>query len=145
MLPVLKNNTAWTPVLGETFNRLDSYFDRLLGEDMPFRPTWGAVPVSLWDDEDNIYVEAELPGMTDRDVEITVHNGMLCIRGERKPQEGRHWLYDGRTYGRFERMIRLPEEVSTDNVQATMKDGVVSITLPKSPEAKPKKIPLTWS
>ena len=73
---------------------------------------------------------------------MTVHNGMLFIRGERRPEEGRRYLYNGRSFGRFERVITLPEAVKTDDVQATLKDGILSITLPKSPEAKPKKITL---
>jgi len=78
----------------------------------------------------------------DSDVDVTVHNGMLFIRGERRPAEGRRYLYNGRSFGRFERVITLPEAVKTDDVLATLKDGILSITLPKSPEAKPKKITL---
>jgi HSP20 family protein len=101
--------------------------------------------VAMWEDDDRIYVEAELPGITDSDVDITVHSGMLFIRGERKPEAARSFLNNGRFYGRFERVIALPEAVNSDDMQAEMKDGVLSITLPKSPEAKPKKIALRKS
>jgi HSP20 family protein len=111
-----------------------------------FTPEWGAgVPVSLWQDEDHVYIEAELPGLTDQDVDVTVHNGMLFIRGERKPEEGRQYLYNGRTWGRFERVITLPEAVDADTVQAELTNGILRVTLPKSPEAKPKKITLKTS
>jgi HSP20 family protein len=143
MLPVLSNNLAPAPLTGGPINRLDSFFDRVLGDDRLFGQAWGAVPVAMWEDEDHIHVEAELPGMTDRDVEVTVHNGMLFVRGERKPEEGRRYLYNGRAYGRFERVINLPAAVTTDDVQARLTDGVLSLTLPKSPEAKPRKIALT--
>jgi len=73
-------------------------------------------------------------------VEVTVHNEMLYIRGERKREEGRQYLYNGRTDGRFERAITLPEPVKTDDVRATLTDGVLQVALPKSPEAKPKRI-----
>src|SRR4051794_22969004 len=145
MLPVVRNNSALGPFVGGPVNRLESLFDRMFGDDGPLGQAWGGVPVAMWDDDDHVYVEAELPGMTDRDVDITVHGGMLFIRGERKPEEGRRFLYNGRSYGRFERVIALPEAINTDGVQAEMEDGVLSITLPKSPEAKPKKIALRKS
>ncbi|MBX6313563.1 MAG: Hsp20/alpha crystallin family protein [Isosphaeraceae bacterium] len=130
------------PTLGEPINRLDALFDRLLSEDDLLDPMGSSVPLAMWEDEDHIYVEAELPGLTDKDVEIMVHNGMLFIRGERKREQGRSYLYNGRSYGRFERVITLPEAVDTEAVQAKLTNGVLSITFPKSPEAKPKKIAL---
>ena len=142
MLPVLGNNSVLAPITGGSINRLDSLFDRAFGADGLLGQAWGGVPVAMWQDDDHLYVEAELPGITERDVDITVHNGMLFIRGERKPQEGRRYLYNGRSYGRFERVISLPEAVQTEDVQATLKDGILSLTLPKSPEAKPRKITL---
>jgi HSP20 family protein len=81
-----------------------------------------------------------MPGLSDSDFEVTVHNEMLYIRGERKPEGGRRYLYDGRSYGRFERSISLPEPVKADDVRATLTDGVLHIALPKSPEAKPRRI-----
>jgi HSP20 family protein len=138
MLPVLRNGavpTVFTPI-----NRLDSIFDRVFSEAAPTAPAWGGVPMSMWEDEDHIYVEAELPGLADGDVDVTIHRGMLFIRGERKAPEGRRRIYDGRSYGRFERSIDLPEAVDATNIEATMKDGVLSIRLPKSPESKPRKI-----
>lgn len=96
-------------------------------------------------DDDHVGIEFELPGVVDQDLDITVHNGMLFIRGERKPERGRRYLYNGRSYGRFERVITLPEAVNTDEVRATMTDGVLRIDLPKSPEARPRKIELKTS
>jgi HSP20 family protein len=130
-------------------NRLERLFDRFFDDSFfsyGFTPEWGAgVPVSLWQDEDHVYIEAELPGLTEQNVDVTVHNGMLFIRGERKPEEGRQYLYNGRTWGRFERVITLPEAVDADNVQAELTNGILRIALPKSPEAKPKKITLKTS
>jgi HSP20 family protein len=131
-------------------NRLERLFDRFFFDDsffnFGFAPRWGAgVPVSMWQDEDHVYIEAELPGLTDQDVEVTVHNGMLFIRGERKPEEARDHLYNGRTWGRFERVIRLPEAVDSDKVEAELTHGVLRVALPKSPEGKPKKITLKTS
>jgi len=143
MLPVLRNTAAWTPAFTYPVNRLDTFFDRFLGDDGgSLSREWTRMPVALWADEDHFFVEAELPGVREEDVDVTVHNGVLFIRGERKPEEGRRYLYNGRAYGRFERVITLPDAVKTDDVQAALKDGILSITLPKSPEAKPKKITL---
>jgi len=141
MLPVLRNTSAWAP--SYPVNRMDSLFDQFFGDDGgTLGRAWAGMPVALWDDEDHFYVEAELPGVREGDVDVTVHNGMLFIRGERRPEEGRRYLYNGRSFGRFERVITLPEAVNTDDVQAVLKDGILSITLPKSPEAKPRKISL---
>jgi len=146
MLPVLRNNSAMAPVATGPINRLDSFFDRVFGDDGSFLgQVWSGAPLAMWEDDDHIGIEAELPGVAEKDLDITVHNGMLFIRGERKPEEGRRYLYNGRSYGRFERVISLPEAVDTDGVQAALKDGVLSIDLPKSPEAKPKKISLKTS
>jgi HSP20 family protein len=136
--------TPWTAPI----NRLEGLFDRFF-DDTVFgfgtRAVEAALPMSLWHDEDHIYVEVDLPGMTEQDVEVTVHKGVLYLRGERKPEEGRQYLYNGRTYGRFERTITLPDEVDVDAVQAELSQGVLRLTLSKSPETKPRKITLKTS
>jgi HSP20 family protein len=130
-------------------NRLEGLFERFFDDSFfnyGFAPEWGAgVPVALWQDEDHFYIEAELPGLTEQDVDVTVHNGMLFIRGERKPEEGRQYLYNGRVWGQFERVITLPEAVDADNVEAELTDGILRVALPKRPEAKPKTIMLKTS
>jgi HSP20 family protein len=144
MLPVVRNSTPLAPFFGTPVNRLESLFDRFFGDDGGFQTqAWSWLPLSLWEDEEALHVEAELPGVSEGDVELTVHNGMLFIRGERKPEEGRRYLYNGRAFGRFERAITLPEAVKPDDVCASLKDGILSVTLPKSPESKPRKITLT--
>jgi HSP20 family protein len=147
MVPAIRNNMTMTPWTAP-INRLEGLFDRLFDDSVfgfGVRAEQAAVPVSLWHDEDHIYVEADLPGMSDQDVEVTVHKGVLFIRGERKFESGRQYLYDGRTWGRFERAITLPDEVDADAVQADLSDGVLRLTLPKSPETKPRKIALKTS
>jgi HSP20 family protein len=129
-------------------NRLERLFDGLFDDGVfgfGFRVEESAVPISLWHDDDHIYVEVDLPGMTDQDFEVTVHNGVLSIRGERKLEQGRKYVYNGRTWGRFERAITLPDEVDADAVQAELSQGVLRLTLPKRPETKPRKITLKSS
>jgi len=146
MLPVIRNNSVFAPVATGPINRLDSLFDRLFGDDGGCLSRAGAwPPMAMWEDDDQITIEAELPGVLEQDVDMTVHNGMLFIRFERKPEPGRRYLYNDWSYGRFERVITLPGAVKTDEVQATLTNGVLSITLPKSPEAKPKRITFSTS
>ena len=143
MFPVIRDSSGLAPLAAGPINRLDSLFDRVFGDDGAILgQAWSGMPLAMWQDDDHFYVEVELPGVSEQDLDITVHNGTLFIRGGRKPEEGRRYLYNGRSYGRFERVITMPEAVNTDDVQATLKDGILSLTLPKSPEAKPRKITL---
>jgi HSP20 family protein len=146
MLPILRNNSTLAPVGTGPINRLDSFFDQVFGDGGGvMSQAWSWAPVAMWQDDDHLFVEAEMPGLSDNDIEVTVHNDRLSIRGERKPDEGREYLYNGRSYGRFERTITLPEAVKADDVQATLTDGVLHVALPKSPEAKPKRIAIKAS
>ena len=114
-------------------NRLNGFVDRLP------QPRASA-PLSVWQDDANFFVEVDLPGVAEADVEVTVHQGQLIIRGERKSEQGRKYLYNGRGFGRFERTITLPEDVRNDAVNAGLVDGVLRVTLPKRPETQPKRI-----
>jgi HSP20 family protein len=142
MLPILLGNPVFAPLAAGPFNRLDAVFDRLVGEDSLLGRSWAGVPLAMWEDDEHIYMESELPGVSESDVEVTVQNGLLFIRGERKPEANRTYLYNGRAYGRFERVITLPEAVHTEDVQARLSDGVLHLALPKSPEARPRRIAL---
>jgi len=130
---------------GGPINRLDSIFDRVFGRETLLDELSSLGPMAMWEDDDHVYIEVELPGMTENDLDVTIQNGMLFIRAERMPDEGRSYLYQGRRYGRFERTITLPAAVATDDVQAELKDGVLTITMPKMPAAKPRKIALKKS
>ncbi len=149
MLPVLRRNWFGSTIdepVARLRGEVDTLFDRFFGGDGgSLAPAWAGVPVAMWEDDDRIHIEAELPGVADKDVDVTVHNGLLFIRAERRPVEGRNYLYNGRAYGRFERVITLPEAVDTEGVQARLADGLLFIGLTKSPEAKPKKITVQTS
>lgn len=144
MLPILRANAVMTP-WAVPVNRLERLFDRFWDEGVTpggLGAAWDNVPTAVWQDENAIYVEAELPGLSEQDVEIVVHNGTLFIRGERKADQGRQYLYNSRTWGRFERVITLPEEVDAENVQAELINGLLRLAMPKTPESKPKRITL---
>ena len=103
---------------------------------------WTAA-LDLHEDKDNFVVKADLPGMKREDIEVSLHEGSLSISGERKSEE-KHKDADvyraERFYGRFQRTVALPVPVAADKVKASYKDGVLTITLPKTEEAKPKHI-----
>jgi HSP20 family protein len=99
--------------------------------------------LDVYEDKDNLYVKAELPGMKREDIDVTLHDGTLSISGERK-SESKHEVADvyrsERFFGRFQRTVTLSSDVAPEKVKAEYKDGILNITLPKTEEAKPKQI-----
>jgi len=101
--------------------------------------SFGWPNVELWETDKEVKVEAELPGLDDKDIELLLNNGILTIRGEKKSEsEDKNRHMSERFYGRFERQIALPTEVQEDKIAASFKKGVLTVTLPKSPEAARK-------
>ena len=99
--------------------------------------------VNVWEDDDNVYVEAELPGLTQEQLQIFVNEGsLLSIQGERKPCETPKdvWHRHERGFGKFNRVLQLPVPVDADKVQAKFEHGVLLLTMPKSAAAKPRRI-----
>ena len=109
--------------------------DRLLG-------VWSP-PLDVFQDKDHVWVKTELPGMKKEDIEISLHDNTLSISGERKHEkevkEGDGYRSE-RFFGRFHRSVALAVPVQTNTVKAQYKDGVLTVTLAKAEEAKPKQI-----
>lgn len=130
--------------LNQLFNQPLAPFFRLAGGLEPALTASSFVPpVDIYEDEHNIVLTAETPGISDKDLDITVENGVLSISGERKmdneaKQDNFHRIE--RSYGRFTRSFTLPPTVDADNVKAEFNNGVLKITLAKRAEAKPKQI-----
>src|SRR5205809_7642947 len=104
--------------------------------------------VDLYEDKDNVFVKAELPGMKKEDIEVSFHNGTLSLSGERKSgekHEDAEVYRSERFFGRFQRTVTLPTPVAADKVKAQYKDGILTVTLPKTEEAKPKQIDVNVS
>lgn len=130
--------------------RLRDEFDRLFDDfrDLPgelgfrFLGRPGFPAVNLWEDDRNLYAEAEVPGLKMSDLEVFVLNDELTIKGERpeKPEQGTSYHRRERGVGKFSRVVRLPFEVDAQRVEATLRDGVLTVTLPKSPAVLPRKI-----
>ncbi len=105
----------------------------------------GFPAVNIWEDEENYYLETELPGYQPSDLEaFVVNNDQLVIKGERKPMNYEKAIChrQERSFGTFERTFTLPKPVDANQVQAKYTNGVLELKLAKSPEAKPKKIAL---
>ncbi|RJP23243.1 MAG: Hsp20/alpha crystallin family protein [Candidatus Abyssobacteria bacterium SURF_5] len=125
----------------DEINRL---FDLSLGfpERRGIEAEW-APAVDVYEDENNIFVKAELPGLTDKDIDVNVIDSNLVIKGEKKKEEERkekNYYRIERTYGAFQRSIPLPTAVDTEKVKASFKSGILEIEMPKKEEAKPKQI-----
>jgi HSP20 family protein len=135
-----------------TFGRLSSLRDEL---DRLFESPWaelsrtsqllsGWTPaLDVYEDKENFIVKAELPGMRKEDIDVSLHDGSLSISGERKSEtkhEDAEVYRAERFFGRFQRAVTLPAPVAADKVKAQYMDGVLTVTLPKTEEAKPKKI-----
>jgi HSP20 family protein len=104
--------------------------------------------LDLYEDKDNLYVKVELPGMKREDIDVSLHEGSLSISGERKGEEKHEdaEVYRAeRFFGRFQRMVTVPTSVAVDKVKAQYKDGILTITMPKTEEAKPKHIDVNVS
>jgi HSP20 family protein len=149
---------AWRPFesLRSEIDRLFEDFDR--GSWMsPFRRSifdiepfwrrevaWEAIPSVDIVEKDKAYeVTAELPGLDEKDVEVKLVNGGLTIKGEKqeeKEEKKKDYYLHERHFGSFERYFRVPEGVDTDKIEASFRKGVLTVTLPKKPEAqKPEK------
>ena len=148
LIPNRQNGYGLNPLIN-LGHELDRLFDASLNGQARHEYQNSYVPaLELREDKDNVFVSVELPGVDKKDVEVTLHEGVLTISGERKQEtevkEGEYFRTE-RSYGRFQRQVALAQPVSADAVKAAYKDGVLTITLPKTPEAKPKPISISAS
>ena len=137
------------PELEEMERRFEDIFGRSL------LPTWRRLPlvergwvpsIDVFEKEDKYVVKAELPGMKEEDIDISVVGDTLTIKGERKTEsevkeEDYHCCE--RSYGSFFRSIDLPSNVDGENIEASYEDGILEVSLPKAAEVKPKKISIS--
>jgi HSP20 family protein len=99
--------------------------------------------VDMHETKDEVVLRVELPGVSEKDVAVSITGDLLTIRGERRwddQAKDHKLLHVERVYGQFERMIQLPMAVQSDKVKATYRDGVLEIKLPKAEELKPREI-----
>jgi HSP20 family protein len=134
----------WSPRPG-LFNWREDLFDdffnsgRLITRN---RDKWYPA-VDIEEDKDAYHVEMELPGMNKDDVNISFEDDLLIVSGEKKEEKEdkeKNYHYYERRYGKFERTFRIHSDVVKDKIEATFKNGVLAIDLPKAEKAKPKQI-----
>jgi HSP20 family protein len=132
--------------LGGMQQELDQVFDRFFGGGMAApRGTWNA-PLSVWEDAERVCLEIEMPGVAKDDLQLTAAQCRLEIVAERKlPDAQRHYWHSERAYGRYERVIALPDTVDPGSLQAELRDGVLTVTMAKRPEAQPRRISVNAS
>jgi len=150
MLPARFYGSSGTSGLLDVFEELNRDLSRLAGR--LFAPIsedeWVPYGVEISEDDKNVYVEVELPGVKSEDLDVTLEGGILTIRGEKREEhedDKRQYHLRERRYSKFVRSFRLPATVDESKVSAELKDGVLHVTIEKRPEAQPRKIPVRGS
>ena len=134
----------WSVALPRQFDsvarELDQVLDHVLANGQESATKWCA-PATLWEEEGRWSVEVDLPGVRLDDIDVTLDKNTLRLIAERQPpQQERKFFHQERAFGRIERIIRLPESVNPDAIEAELKDGVLRLSLAKRAELQPKKI-----
>ncbi len=139
LMPRIRHRELMRPQ-GDLFDRFfeEINLPKLFSEEKEWTPSF-----NISETDDNIIVEAELPGLDAKDVDVTLTNDILTVKGERKEEkeekEENYYLKESH-YGSFCRSIRLPNEVKAEDIDATYKNGVLKLTLPKAETERVKKI-----
>jgi HSP20 family protein len=136
--------TPWRPFrdLEEWERRFDDLLGRPLGR-WPVEERGWMPAVDVFEKQDKFVVKAELPGMKEEDIDVSVIGDTLSIKGEKKTEKEvkeEDYYRSERSYGSFYRSIPLPSNVDADKIEASFEDGVLEVALPKSAKVKPKKI-----
>jgi HSP20 family protein len=128
----------------------DNFFAQLMGENQSQRPGSNllSVPLDVIEDEGKVTIKAAVPGINPEDLDVSIENNVLTIKGEHKSEEVSETAKVFRrenSYGSFSRSIRLSPQLNQEAINATFKNGFVTITIPKVEEEKPKtlRIPIS--
>lgn len=141
-----------------TFEEMENYFDKFFRH--PFslmaRPTWPGFDfpqlddispsVDIFEEKGDMVIKAEIPGMKKEDVNVSITENTVTISGEKRQEEKvekKNYHRVERSYGSFCRRFQLPENINSDKIKASFKDGVLEVRLPKTKEGKKKKITIS--
>lgn len=139
----------WRTNGGSPFWQLRGEFERAMsdlftrsGAAAPWTQERAFPAVNVWEEQDQLFAEAELPGVKGEDLDVSVTGNELTLRGRRNPAAGQEQSYHRRerSSGEFTRTLHLPYEVDANGVEATLRDGVLLLKLPKAASARPHKI-----
>lgn len=144
------NLMRWDPYreVSSLQDRLNRAFGGRTERDDEMQLAAWAPPVDIAEEKDRILITAELPGFKENEIEIQTENGMLTLRGERKFEketDGKSYHRVERSYGQFVRSFSLPNNVDREKIQATFRDGLLQVELPKREDAKPRTIKISGS
>ena len=135
MMPTV---SEWDRLMSDVFT--DRFEDTSVSEWTP--------AIDITEDSNSFVVVADLPGLTKKDISINIKENMLTISGERKAKEKdetKNYCRTERRYGSFKRSFQLTDQVIADKISATFKDGVLTVSVPKAEEVKPKEIEIKVS
>ncbi len=139
----------WSPLkeIEEIRKEMDRLFEEFLSPVRRRRPitTEGIISpnIDIFEKENEIVILAELPGVKKEEVEVTISDDRLIIKGEIKKPEGikeENFILNERSYGAFTRTVNLPNDIDKSNIKAALKDGILEIVLSRKAEAKPREI-----
>lgn len=143
--------TTWKPMRGlfETHKEMDRIFDSFFRRGTVFdrltHSNW-LPPVDVLDTEDYVEIRAEVPGLSEKDVHVSIADDVLTLKGEKKHEseekDGNYHRLE-RSYGHFQRSFALPKNLEAEQVKAMFKNGVLTISIPKTEQSKPKEIPIS--
>ena len=141
----MSNLTRWEPAremmtLREAMDRL---FDDAFTRPLSLRDGWSAPAIDMYQTDDEIVVKASLPGFKANEVQINITGEVLTLKGEMKHEDEKKeksWHMREQRWGSFERSVALPTNVVADRANADFENGILTITLPKAEEAKPRTI-----
>lgn len=132
-----------SPLVGDLQQQINRLFDDVWSGH-PTEPSSEGLAqltpsIDVSETDDAFHIEAELPGADEKDIDVTLSDGVLSLKGEKKfesEQKGKNAIVKERRYGSFFRSFRLPPEADVDGIQAKFEKGVLHVTVPKKPEAK---------
>lgn len=145
-MPIFTFRDPWSDPFREMERlrrQMERLFEEVYGPELVRMRPGVYPPVNISEDRDHLYVRAELPGINPKELEITIHEGNLILRGERKiPEEAKKVNYQRREResGFFRRVVALPSPVNPASVEADYKNGVLTVKMAKPEEIKPRKI-----
>jgi len=137
--PLEDNLCTWRPLLSNDF---ENFVDRFFYDNAE-TAGFSSLNIDLYSDGKDIVVKAEIPGANEKDIDVSLEDGILSIKGERKLEhedKKDNYYRIERNYGVFSRSIKLPLEVKTDESKASYKDGILEIRIPREEKVLPKKI-----
>ena len=142
--PFVGSISRWEPFrVSDIQNEVNRLFDNFFGRPASTAGRTWVPPVDMHATKDDLVLTLELPGVSEKDVNVSISGDLLTVKGERRYEhqvKEQELLHVERTYGKFERLIQLPMAVQADRVKATYRDGVLEIKLPKAEEVKSKEI-----